>query len=250
MILEKNMATHSNILAWKIPRTEEEPSGLWTTGSQGVGHDWVTEHTVYDLNMFFYADWICKRKNCVFINHVFPWVKSIMNYSNDFRLNFSLLVLPHPPYPANQVIRFSWLCSEEVFTSSPHTQWNSPCRQACFCCKWLEEEKKEPIYIAKNFTRKTSSWCIWIHEIKWHCSDPIVSIRGLHLPHCHSQALHFQGQKGHQELGFILPDETVPLSQTFLFYFIFATLHGLWNLTSPTRDWTQITAVKTQNPNH
>lgn len=60
-----------------------------------------------------------------------------------------------------------------------------------------------------------------------------ISTRGLHLPHCHSQALLLQGQKGYQELGFILPDETVPLSQSFLF---FATLHGLWNLTSPTRD--------------
>ena len=35
------MATHSNILAWKIPWTEE-PGGLQFMGSQRVGHDWVT----------------------------------------------------------------------------------------------------------------------------------------------------------------------------------------------------------------
>ena len=36
--LEKGMATHSGILAWRIPWTEE-PGGLQSMGSQGVGHD-------------------------------------------------------------------------------------------------------------------------------------------------------------------------------------------------------------------
>ena len=36
--LEKEMAIHSGILAWRIPRTEE-PGGLQSTGSQRVGHD-------------------------------------------------------------------------------------------------------------------------------------------------------------------------------------------------------------------
>ena len=36
--LEKEMATHSSILAWKIPWTEE-PGGLQSMGSQRVGHD-------------------------------------------------------------------------------------------------------------------------------------------------------------------------------------------------------------------
>ena len=39
--LEKEMATHSSTLAWKIPWTEE-PSRLQSMGSQRVGHDWVT----------------------------------------------------------------------------------------------------------------------------------------------------------------------------------------------------------------
>ena len=37
--LEKKMATHSSILAWRIPGTEE-PGGLPSVGSHGVGHDW------------------------------------------------------------------------------------------------------------------------------------------------------------------------------------------------------------------
>ena len=36
--LEKEMATHSSILSWRIPWTEE-PGGLQSTGSQRVGHD-------------------------------------------------------------------------------------------------------------------------------------------------------------------------------------------------------------------
>ena len=39
--LEKEMATHSNILAWKTPWTEE-PGRLQSMGSQGVGHDCQT----------------------------------------------------------------------------------------------------------------------------------------------------------------------------------------------------------------
>ena len=39
--LEKGMTTHSSILAWRIPWTEE-PSGLQSMGLQRVGHNWVT----------------------------------------------------------------------------------------------------------------------------------------------------------------------------------------------------------------
>ena len=42
--LEKEMANHSSILAWKIPWTKE-PSGLQSMGLQTAGHDWVTNTT-------------------------------------------------------------------------------------------------------------------------------------------------------------------------------------------------------------
>ena len=35
---EQGMATHSSVLAWRIPWTEE-PGGLQSVGSQRVGHD-------------------------------------------------------------------------------------------------------------------------------------------------------------------------------------------------------------------
>ena len=41
--LEEEMATHSSVLAWKIPWTEE-PGWLQSMGSQRVRYDLVTEH--------------------------------------------------------------------------------------------------------------------------------------------------------------------------------------------------------------
>ena len=43
---EKKMATHSNILAWRIPWTEE-PGGLQSTGSQRVRGDLVTKQQTF-----------------------------------------------------------------------------------------------------------------------------------------------------------------------------------------------------------
>ena len=47
--LEKGMATHSNILVWRIPWTED-PDGLLSIGLQRVGHNWKTEHDDGDRN--------------------------------------------------------------------------------------------------------------------------------------------------------------------------------------------------------
>ena len=44
--LEKEMATHSSILAWRIP-WREEPGRLQSMGLQRVGHDWVTSLSLF-----------------------------------------------------------------------------------------------------------------------------------------------------------------------------------------------------------
>ena len=48
--LEKEMATHSSTVAWKIPWTEE-PCRLQSMGSQRVEHDWAT------LLLLYYSIW-------------------------------------------------------------------------------------------------------------------------------------------------------------------------------------------------
>ena len=44
--LEKGMVTHSNILAWKIPWTEE-PGRLQSMGLQRVEHEWATNTSTF-----------------------------------------------------------------------------------------------------------------------------------------------------------------------------------------------------------
>ena len=48
----EGMATHSSILAWEIPRTEES-GGLQSTGSQRVGHILVTKQQVNEEPRIF-----------------------------------------------------------------------------------------------------------------------------------------------------------------------------------------------------
>ena len=45
---DESMATHSNILAWRIHKDSEEPGGLQSMGSQRVRHDWwlSTQHSI------------------------------------------------------------------------------------------------------------------------------------------------------------------------------------------------------------
>ena len=49
--LEKEMATHSGITAWKIPWTEES-GGLQTIGSPRVGHDIATNQQQQRANYY------------------------------------------------------------------------------------------------------------------------------------------------------------------------------------------------------
>ena len=54
--LEEGMATHSSILAWKIPWTEE-PGGLQSIGSQRARHDWATNflfHSSLRVKILFF----------------------------------------------------------------------------------------------------------------------------------------------------------------------------------------------------
>ena len=49
--LEKGMTTHSSILAWRIPWTQE-PDGLQSMSLQRVGHDWATSTSIYNMSLY------------------------------------------------------------------------------------------------------------------------------------------------------------------------------------------------------
>ena len=83
--LEKGMATHSSIFAWKILWTEE-PGGLQSMRSQKVGHDWVT--TMYFFNTF---------NNCNLLKHVKNvFFKSITSDTYFLRFPFLFLIISFP----------------------------------------------------------------------------------------------------------------------------------------------------------
>ena len=54
------MATHSNILAWRIPRTEE-PGSLQSMGLQRVRHNLVTEQQDLSASLRGIAETLCPR---------------------------------------------------------------------------------------------------------------------------------------------------------------------------------------------
>ena len=60
--LEKEMATHSSTLAWKIPCTEE-PGRLQSMGLQRVRHDWAT-------SLHFLNTSICSERKTLVVKHL------------------------------------------------------------------------------------------------------------------------------------------------------------------------------------
>ena len=86
--LEREMVTHSCILAWRIPWTEK-PGGLWSTGSQRVRHDWAT-------SLSFFLLWSSTR------GHLVP-------------LPFWGTLAPYPRVgPGKSFWRFESLCPTQV----------------------------------------------------------------------------------------------------------------------------------------
>ena len=77
--LEKEMATHSNIFAWKIPWTEE-PGRLQSMGSQRVGHDWAISLSLFTFFHFeghSAAPWVsvvCMIHACQLSSWEYIWV--------------------------------------------------------------------------------------------------------------------------------------------------------------------------------
>ena len=62
--LKKGMATHSSILAWRIP-WRKEPGGLQSMGSQKTGHDWATNTHFSSKDVFTcccHRNWYYKNR--------------------------------------------------------------------------------------------------------------------------------------------------------------------------------------------
>ena len=75
-VLEKEMATHSSILAWRIPWTEKS-GGLQSSGSQRVRRDWVGHTQVLQSQRYGFGFWL------LHLLDVWPW----LNYFNILYVN-------------------------------------------------------------------------------------------------------------------------------------------------------------------
>ena len=80
--LEKGMATHSSILAWRIPWTEE-PGGLQSLGSKRVGHNWATDTFTLKIT-----------SKCFQSLSFLPFRKKNLVFASIFLLSWSLLIDP------------------------------------------------------------------------------------------------------------------------------------------------------------
>ena len=80
-LLEKEMATHSSILAWKTP-SAEDPGGLQFVEPDSIGHDWahVTKnHSILrPINKIEHLRHIAQRKLSVNIRSIFSHVSSYL----------------------------------------------------------------------------------------------------------------------------------------------------------------------------
>ena len=74
--LEKEMATHSSILTWRIPLTEET-GVLQSTGSQRVRHNWATNTFTFHIHMIHSYHWDM-RGNSIF--HPGPGFKKLVGH--------------------------------------------------------------------------------------------------------------------------------------------------------------------------
>ena len=147
--LEKEMATHSSVLAWRIPRTAE-PGGLPSMGSYRVGHDWsdlAVAIAVYDFHLLppsfdriivFFLTCLCKILSRTLLEYFSflsrrsysalswgSWVYRGLVVENQgilILLTPSLVIFSHLPQLAaeSSVITLLWLFLEYLF-SAPNT---------------------------------------------------------------------------------------------------------------------------------
>ena len=105
--LEEGMATHSSILAWRIPWTEE-PGGLQSMGWQRIRHDWATKHSSTELEKHL-------TLLCFLILFLFFRIRchSLLNIS--FVERTSVGMIDHCSYKYLQLLWMLW-----TLTQLPH----------------------------------------------------------------------------------------------------------------------------------
>ena len=104
--LEKEIVTHSSILAWRIPWMEK-PGRLQSTGSQRVGHDWAASLTyllrAIAVVMYGCESWTVKKPECQRINAFELWCWRRLPWT-ERRSNQSILKEINPDYSLERLM--------------------------------------------------------------------------------------------------------------------------------------------------
>ena len=114
--LEKEMANHSSILAWKNPWTEE-PGRLQSMGSQRVGHNWATSLHGIRLREYMW-EWVLEVLAQSEVYNFRPgWV---------FWDRFCYQILDCADWAAESISNsfLSWFIT--IWIQQYQTQWNRP----------------------------------------------------------------------------------------------------------------------------
>ena len=112
--LEKGMATHSSIFAWRIPRTEE-PGGLQSLGWQWVRHDWrintsalltLTFSEYWKLELWLWCSTVVSKKGTESLN--LRVLEAALNLSVGFgreNIIFFFFFWPHSMWDLSSLTR-------------------------------------------------------------------------------------------------------------------------------------------------
>ena len=123
--LEKEMATHSSILAWRIPWTEE-PGGLQSMGSQRVGRTRLSNFTVYRL----LTRYLSKERIQSFLSH--PLIILFSSLLKNLEGSWASLVAQRVKHPS--AMQETWVQSlgrehpleKDMATHSSTLDWKIP----------------------------------------------------------------------------------------------------------------------------
>ena len=116
-LLEKGKATHSSILAWRIPWTEE-PGGLWSMWSQRVRYNWATNTFTFSYIIEFW-----KNNVCIYITEI--WTGLLLNGLTEYS--------PLPSPVCNSVL----ICQDtQLIIQGPNGKVKVQVTQSCLYSPW------------------------------------------------------------------------------------------------------------------
>ena len=147
-LLEKEVSTHSSILAWRILRTEE-PDGLYSMGSQRIRHDWATHPHRGCKGLPW---WLSSKESCKCRKYGFNlWVRKI-----PWRRKWqpTPVLLPGESHGWRSLAGYGpWGCKESDTTEWLHFHFHMMNRCISLCFKtmelklWPKQQKCIPTYV-------------------------------------------------------------------------------------------------------